>query len=135
MWFLAEHYKESYEAYKTALQWLADDQTDKAHLLCAMAAMAYMFQESHDARTLLFQSIGIKPPIISGLLALAALGMLDDDKNLTQLVLKELKSHDNDPEYRNHIAKLMAYSHLIQNDKESASRALCRYVHRYAGNY
>lgn len=98
-----------------------------------MAAMAYMFQESNDAKTLLYQAIGIKPPIISGLLALAALGMLDGDKNLTHLVLKELKSYDNHPEYRNHIAKLIAYSHLIQKDKESACRVICKYVHRYPG--
>lgn len=67
--------------------------------------MAYMFQESNDAKTLLYQSINIKPPIISGLLALAALGMLDGDANLTELVLKELKSYDDDPNYRHHIAK------------------------------
>ena len=98
-----------------------------------MAAMAYMFQESNDAKTLLYQAIGIKPPIISGLLALAALGMLDGDQNLTQLVLKELKSYDNNSEYRNHIAKLMAYSYLIHNDMEGASRVLCKYIYRYPG--
>lgn len=131
----AEHFKESYEAYEAALHWLADAQSDKAHVLCAMAAMAYMFQESNDAKTLLYQSIDIKPPIVSGLLALAALGMLDGDKNLTHLVLKELKAHDNLPEYRYHIAKLTAYSYLIQNDMEGACRVLCKYIHRYPGKY
>ncbi|KAJ8681556.1 hypothetical protein QAD02_017348 [Eretmocerus hayati] len=129
--FKAEHFKESYEAYEAALHWLADSETDKAHVLCAMAAMAYMFQESNDAKTLLFQSVSIKPPIVSSLLALAALGMLDGDKNLTQLVLKELKSQDNHPEYKHHVAKMMAYSYLIQNDMEGASRLMCKYVHRY----
>ncbi|XP_014213900.1 tetratricopeptide repeat protein 37-like [Copidosoma floridanum] len=129
--FKAEHFKESYEAYEAALHWLADVETDKAHVLCAMAAMAYMFQESNDAKTLLYQSIGIKPPIISALLALAALGMLDGDENLTHLVLKELKAHDNNPEYKNHIARLIAYSFLIQNDMEGAARVLCKYIHRY----
>lgn len=132
--FTAEHFKESYEAYDAALHWLADEETDKAHVLCAMAAMAYLFQESNDAKTLLFQSIGIKPPIISGLLALAALGMLDGDENLTDLVLKELKTHNDNPEYKNHIAKLIAYSYLMQNDMESAGRVLCKYIHRYPGN-
>ena len=77
-------------------------------MLRAMAAMASMFQESNDAKTLLYQAIGIKPRIIAALLALAALGMLDGDQNLTQLVLKELKSYANNSEYINHIAKLMA---------------------------
>ncbi|XP_058800397.1 tetratricopeptide repeat protein 37 [Phymastichus coffea] len=129
--FKAEHFKESYEAYEAALHWLADAPSDKAHVLCAMAAMAYMFQESNDAKTLLYQSIDIKPPIVSGLLALAALGMLDGDKNLTHLVLKELKLYDNLSEYRYHIAKLTAYSYLIQNDMEGASRVLCKNIHRY----
>ncbi|KAL7288696.1 hypothetical protein TKK_0017421 [Trichogramma kaykai] len=129
--FKAESFKESYEAYEAALHHLADTETDKAHVLCAMAAMAFMFQESNDAKTLLYQSISIKPPIISGLLALAALGMLDHDKNLTELVLKELKVFDNDPKYRYDIAKITAYSYLIEQDMEGACRILCKYAHRY----
>lgn len=98
-----------------------------------MAAMAYTFQESNDAKTLLFQAVGIQPPVVSGLMALAALGMLDGDKNLTQLVLKELESCDNQKEYISHIAKLNAYSLLIQNDLEGASKILSKYVHKYPG--
>ncbi|XP_011495670.1 PREDICTED: tetratricopeptide repeat protein 37 [Ceratosolen solmsi marchali] len=129
--FKAEHFKESYEAYEAALDWMDDSESNKAYVLCAMAAMAYMFQESNDAKTLLYQSVGIEPPIVSGLLALAALGMLDGDKMLTHLTLKDLKAHDNNPEYRNHIAKVMAYSYLIHNDMEGASRVFCKYIHRY----
>ncbi|NP_001153421.1 tetratricopeptide repeat domain 37 isoform X1 [Nasonia vitripennis] len=129
--FKAEHFKESYEAYKAAVEWLADSDSDKAHVLCAMASMAYMTQESTAAKTLLFQAVEIKPPIISGYLALAALGMLDGDKHLTDLVLKDLKTHDNNSEYRNHIVKLMAYSCLIQNDREGASKVFRQYIHCY----
>jgi hypothetical protein len=110
-----------------------DSESNKAYILCAMASMAYMFQESNDAKILLYQSVEIKPPIVSGLLALAVLGMLNGDKNLTRLSLKDLKAHDNNPEYRNHIAKIMAYSHLIHNDIEGACRVFCKYIHRYPG--
>lgn len=131
--YLAENYKESYEAYAMALQWLTDNQFNMANVLCAMAAMAYMFQESNAAKTLLFQAVKMQPQIIPGLLPLATLGILDNDEDLTFLVLKELKLFDSHPDYKHHIAKLSAYSILKQNDTEGAARILCKYIHKYPG--
>ncbi|XP_046621256.1 tetratricopeptide repeat protein 37 isoform X3 [Neodiprion virginianus] len=132
--FKAERYEESYGAYEAALHWLAGDGSDKAHVLCAMAAMAYMFQGVDDAKTLLFQCIRIQPPTVSGLLAAAALGLLHQDINLTALVLKELKPYQDHPEHRNHITLLSAYAHVVQDDRKTAIRVLSKAAHRHPGD-
>lgn len=132
--FKAERYEESYEAYNDSLNGLAEDGSDKAHVLCAMASMAYMFQGVDDAKTLLFQCIQIQPPNVAGLLAAAALGLLHDDLNLTNLVLNELKPFKDDPNYRHHIAALTAYSCLINNNHTGAIRIMANAIHKYPGN-
>ncbi|KAF7996121.1 hypothetical protein HCN44_010377 [Aphidius gifuensis] len=129
--FKAERYEESYEAYNDSLNDLAEDGSDKAHVLCAMASMAYMFQGVDDAKTLLFQCIQIQPPNVAGLLAAAALGLLHDDLNLTNLVLNELKPFKDDPNYRHHIAVLTAYSYLINNNHTGAIRIMSNAIHKY----
>ncbi|CAG5092823.1 Similar to TTC37: Tetratricopeptide repeat protein 37 (Homo sapiens) [Cotesia congregata] len=128
--FKAARYEESYAAYEAALNWLADDGSDKAHVLCAMASMAYMFQEVDDVKTLLFQCIEIQPPTVAGLLAAAALGLLHDDLNLTSLVLKELEIYKDDPKYRHHVARLSAYSCLMHHDITGAIRIISKSIHR-----
>ncbi|KAG7189428.1 hypothetical protein KM043_017131 [Ampulex compressa] len=129
--FKAEKYEESYATYETALQWLANTEAEKANTLCAMAAMAYMFQEIHDVKTLLFQCIQIKPPTIVGFLAVASLGILHGDLNLTKLVLNELKSFEDHPEYGHHVVSLSAYSHLIQNNITNAVRILSKGIYKH----
>ncbi|XP_015109958.1 tetratricopeptide repeat protein 37 isoform X2 [Diachasma alloeum] len=129
--FKAARYEESYEAYGAALQWLADAGSDEAHVLCAMAAMAYMFQGVDQVKTLLYQCIQIQPPIVAGLLASAALGLLHEDYNLSALVLNELQAYKDDPEYRHHVAILTAYSCLTNGDVGGAVRVISKAVHRH----
>ncbi|XP_011301228.1 tetratricopeptide repeat protein 37 [Fopius arisanus] len=129
--FKAARYEESYDAYGTALQQLADPGSDEAHVLCAMASMAYMFQGVDQVKTLLYQCIQIQPPIVAGLLASAALGLLHEDYNLTTLVLKELQAYNDHPEYRHHVAILTAYSCLSNDDVKGAVRIISKAVHRH----
>ena len=51
----AEKFEEAYEAYSTALEWLAPDDDTKALILMAMAAMQYSFKQIEECKTLLFQ--------------------------------------------------------------------------------
>ncbi|XP_063995924.1 superkiller complex protein 3 [Diachasmimorpha longicaudata] len=129
--FKAAKYEESYEAYGTALHSLADAGSDEAHVLCAMAAMSYMFQGADQVKTLLYQCIQIQPPIVAGLLASAALGLLHEDYNLTSLVLNELQAYKDDPEYRHHVAILTAYLCLTNDDVGGAVRVISKAVHRH----
>lgn len=129
--FKAERYEESYEAYNDSLNGLAEDGSDKAHVLCAMASMAYMFQSVNDAKTLLFQCIQIQPPNVAGLLAAAVIGLLHGDLNLTNLVLNELKPFRNDLNYRHHVAVLTAYSYLMNNNITGAIRIMSNAIHKY----
>lgn len=130
---LAKQYEESYNTYEAALQWLADTETRKANVLCAMAAIAYIFQGADAVKTLLFQCIQIEPPTIAGFLATAALGILHDDFNLTSLVLKELKPYEDHQEYGHHVVTLSAYHHVIQGDLIEAIRILSKAIFKHPG--
>lgn len=50
-----QEYEDSYNAYESALHWLAEEQISQSDLLVALASMAYMIQGADDAKTLLFQ--------------------------------------------------------------------------------
>ncbi|XP_070156887.1 superkiller complex protein 3 [Polyergus mexicanus] len=129
--FKAKQYEESYNMYEAALHWMADTETHKANVLCAMAAIAYIFQGADAVKTLLFQCIQIKPPTIAGFLATAALGILHNDFNLTSLVLKELKPYTDHHEYGHHIITLSAYYHVIQGNLTEAIRIFSKAIFRH----
>ncbi|KAL0112836.1 hypothetical protein PUN28_012243 [Cardiocondyla obscurior] len=129
--FKAKQYEESYNTYEAALHWLADTSADKANILCAMAAIAYMFQGANAVKTLLFQCIQIEPPIVTGFLATAALGILHNDDNLTSLVLNELKSYENHHEYGYHVITLSAYNQVIHGNFTEAIRILTKAIFRH----
>ncbi|XP_011878141.1 PREDICTED: tetratricopeptide repeat protein 37 [Vollenhovia emeryi] len=129
--FKAKQYEESYSTYEAALHWLADTSADKGNILCAMAAIAYMFQGADAVKTLLFQCIQIEPPTVTGFLATAALGILHDDVNLTSLVLNELKSYENHHEYGYHVVTLSAYYQAIQGNLAQAARILVKAIFRH----
>lgn len=52
---LAGNYKECYETYQKAIEWLATKDEEKGLILVAMAAMVYAFQGAEDAKMVLFQ--------------------------------------------------------------------------------
>lgn len=131
--FSAERYEESYSTYENVLEYLADTDSQKGHILCAMAAMAYMFEGIDAVKTLLFQCIEIEPRIVAGLLAAAALGVIHDDQNLSNLILKELESFRDDEEHRHHIALLGACASLKQNGMQAAVRSLTKVIRRHPG--
>lgn len=111
----------------------ANTEIQKAYTLCAMAAIAYTFQRIHDAKTLLLQCIQIQPPIVIGLLAAAALGILHGDINLTTLVLNELESYRNHSEYGHHVVNLCAYFYIIGKDIEKAVIVLSKAIFMHPG--
>lgn len=127
----ANQYEESYNSYETALHWLADTDEHKANVLCAMAAIAHIFQGADAVKTLLFQCIQIEPPIVVGFLATAALGILHEDFNLATLVVSELKRYENHPEYGHHVVTLFAYYHVKQGNHNEAVRILSKAIFRH----
>jgi len=131
----AKQYEESYNTYEAALHWLADTGAHKGNVLCAMAAIAYIFQGADAVKTLLFQCIQIEPPTVVGYLATAALGILHNDFNLTSLVLKELKPYGNHHEYGHSAITLSAYYHVTQGDLTEAMRSFIKAIIRRPGKY
>lgn len=53
--FKAKQYENSYAAYESALEYLANSESEKALILVALSSMVYVFQGENDAKSLLFQ--------------------------------------------------------------------------------
>lgn len=128
---VAKQYEKSYEDYEGALHWLADTDTAKAYVLCAMSAIAYIFKKIDVVKTLLFQCLQIPQPVMTAYLALAALGILHNDFDLTALVLKELKMYEHHSEYGHHVITLTAYYHVSQQNITEAIRVLAKSIYKY----
>ncbi|EFN89108.1 Tetratricopeptide repeat protein 37 [Harpegnathos saltator] len=129
--FKAEQYEKSYETYESTLHWLADNDTDKAYVLCAMGAIAHTFNKIDAVKTLLFQCMHMSEPVITAYLALAALGILHNDLDLTALVLEELQSYKNHPEYGHHTVTMNVYYHISKCDITEAIRMLAKGIYKY----
>ncbi|CAG9862355.1 unnamed protein product [Phyllotreta striolata] len=132
--FKNHNYEESYAAYEQALHWLTEEQSHQSELLVALASMAYMFQGSEGAKTLLFQSIQLKPPSPWGLYATLALGLIHQDMELAELVLKELERFKDDQRCLSHYAILLGTMLLRQEKPDKAIRELSKLVHRHPNN-
>ncbi|XP_030763307.1 tetratricopeptide repeat protein 37 [Sitophilus oryzae] len=133
------HFEESYAVYEQALHWLTDKQTNQSDVLVALASMAYKFQGPEAAKTLLFQSIELKPPSPWSLFATFSLALLHNDDKLAQLVCKELADVEKhleevemeQTEFVYHYATLLAYYYIITDNKKKAIVELSKLVHKY----
>lgn len=61
---------------------------------------------------ILIPSIGLPSPPIEGLLSICAISLVHKDKELSELVIKELKKYEQDPTHGHHVAYLIAQYHL-----------------------
>uniref|UniRef100_A0A6P7G2Q1 Tetratricopeptide repeat protein 37 n=1 Tax=Diabrotica virgifera virgifera TaxID=50390 RepID=A0A6P7G2Q1_DIAVI len=132
--FKSQHYEESYAAYDQALHWLTEEQSHQSELLVALASMAYMFQGLEGAKTLLFQSIQLKPPSPWGLYATLALGLVHRDFELAELVLKELEQLKDNKDCLPHYGVLLCLKLLRKEKPDRAVKELSKLVHRHPDN-
>nr|CAI5830097.1 unnamed protein product [Callosobruchus analis] len=132
--FKDKQYEESYNAYEQALHWLTAEQRNQSELLVALASMAYMFQDADAAKTLLFQSINLKPPSPWGLYATLSLALLHDDKKLAKLVLNELEIFKDKKECLPHYSRLLLYFYIKEEQCERALIEISKLVHRHPDN-
>lgn len=96
-----------------------------------MSAIAYTFKKTDAVKTLLFQCLQMPQPVMNAFLALAALGILHNDHDLTALVLKELKMYKDHPEYDHQAVTLAAYYHVSQRNITEAIRVLAKGIYKY----
>uniref|UniRef100_A0AAG5CT63 Tetratricopeptide repeat protein 37 n=1 Tax=Anopheles atroparvus TaxID=41427 RepID=A0AAG5CT63_ANOAO len=130
-YFRAAQYEQSYAEYEQGLNYLAQTDLERAYVLIAMSAMVYAFQGEADAKTILFQCISLPEPPIEALFSACALGLLHKDGELAELVIKELRKHENDPVHGHHVVFLVSEFYW-QNKQKSKCRAyLLSQLHRY----
>lgn len=127
----AGKFEEAYSGYTSALHWLAPDDTQKSHILMALASLQYKFQNKEEAKKLLFQGSQLRGASVHGLLALAALGLISEDAVLTGAALAELTPHEHDPDHVHHIAFLRAAEATSNGNMKGAKLILSRIVHQH----
>ncbi|XP_041042378.1 tetratricopeptide repeat protein 37 isoform X2 [Carcharodon carcharias] len=84
--------QESAKAYEKALT-IARTEKEKAHIMIALAIIAFKEGRMDNAKTLLFKCSMLKEPSIESLQALCALGLSKKDTTLTTAALNELFKH------------------------------------------
>lgn len=128
-------YEEAYSAYDTALQWLSNNDAEKADLLVAMAGIVYMFKGVDDAKTLLFHSIQVsqKKPTANSLFAICSLGIIHSDQSLSKLALGELHKYENENEYGYDIGFLKSYL-LFNKDSNLGIKTLSNSIIDHPNN-
>lgn len=129
-------YEESYSAYDTALNWLSNDDDEKADLLVAMSGIIYMFKGADDAKTLLFHSIQIsqKKPTAYSLFAICSLGLIHSDQSLSKLAIGELQKYEKDSSFGYDIGFLKSYLFVCQGKIEAAIKLLSDSLHDHPNN-
>lgn len=129
-------YEESYSAYDTALNWLSNDDDEKADLLVAMSGIIYMFKGADDAKTLLFHSIQIsqKKPTAYSLFAICSLGLIHSDQSLSKLAIGELQKYEKDSNFGYDIGFLKSYLLVCQDKMEAAIKLLTDSLHDHPSN-
>ncbi|XP_055540464.1 tetratricopeptide repeat protein 37 isoform X2 [Wyeomyia smithii] len=130
-YFKSGQYEESYSEYESTLNWLANTNLEKAYVLIAMSAMVYAFQGESDAKTILFQCITLPEPSIQAFFSACALGLLHKDNVLTELVIKELRKYENDPNNGHHVVYLVSQFLWINMRKSCSLAYLISQVHKF----
>lgn len=129
--FKAKQYENSYETYQSTLEYLAHSDLEKSMVLIAIASMVYAFQGENDAKSVLFQCIGLPEPPVEALLSACSLGLLHDDLPLAQLVLKELFKYEDNPKWCEHVAFLRSQQYVRTNEPKRALLYLQSLIHKY----
>lgn len=129
-------YEESYSVYDTALQWLSNDDSEKADLLVGMAGIVYMYKGVDDAKTLLFHSIQVsqKKPTPHSLFAICSLGLMHSDQSLSKLALGELRKYEKDNNYGFDIGFLKSYLSVCEDNIQQAIKQLSDCLHDHPSN-
>uniref|UniRef100_A0A182MW67 Tetratricopeptide repeat protein 37 n=1 Tax=Anopheles culicifacies TaxID=139723 RepID=A0A182MW67_9DIPT len=130
-YFRAAQYEQSYAEYNQCLANFAVTTEEKAYVLIAMAAMVYAFCGMEQAKTLLFECIAQPQPPIQALFSACALGLLHNDGMLTELVIKELRKHEDDPVYGHHVVYFVAEYYWQSDQKRQGYIYLLSQIHRY----
>ncbi|XP_060530734.1 tetratricopeptide repeat protein 37 [Cylas formicarius] len=134
-----KNYKESYITYEQALHWLTEEQTYQSDLLVALGSIAYKFQGPEAAKTLLFQSIQLKPPSMWSLYSTFSVGLLHNDLKLAELVMNEFKrleffwtnSQKEYSDFIKHYSFLITQFYVIKKMQKVAIVELSKLVHRH----
>ncbi|XP_054721060.1 tetratricopeptide repeat protein 37-like [Uloborus diversus] len=122
----AKQYEQSFKLFKQAFE-KAKSNADKSHIKVAMAIVARNLQGSDfpNPLTLLFESSQLSPASVPGLLALCAVGILKNERDLSLAAQKELQPYKYHKDYCPSIALLWAsQAYLLKGAKAGRNEML-----------
>ncbi|CAG5130134.1 unnamed protein product, partial [Candidula unifasciata] len=110
---------DSFKVYQHALELLGDS-PKTSQVYSALGMVAYKLGDMEEAKSQLFDGFQTTPPSSKGLLALCALGLLQQDLTLATAVLEELFRQESQGKYLKDILILQMYKFIIEGDAEKA---------------
>ncbi|BFY97470.1 hypothetical protein BsWGS_00510 [Bradybaena similaris] len=114
---------DSFKVYQHALELLGDS-AKMSQVYSALGMIAYKLGDMEEAKSQLFDGFQTTPPSFQGLLALCALGLLQQDLTLANAVLEELSKQESQGKLMKHKLLLQMYKFIIEGDADKAEAHL-----------
>ncbi|CAL1530763.1 unnamed protein product [Lymnaea stagnalis] len=108
---------EAFKVYGEVLT-MVEGKPAMSQVYAALGMVAYKIGDINEAKSQLFKGFQTDPPSIHGLLALCALGLLQEDMTLTTAALQELLKQEDKDKFLKDISLLQMYKFLLEDDKE-----------------
>ncbi|XP_067885819.1 superkiller complex protein 3 [Heterodontus francisci] len=121
-------HQESTKAYEKALT-VARTEKEKAHIMIALAMIAFKEGRMDNAKTLLFKCSMLKEPSMESLQALCALGLSKKDTTLTTAALNELFKHSDKISSTYETCLLSSGMFSLQGNSLAVQRQAAKAVH------
>ncbi|XP_078070894.1 superkiller complex protein 3 isoform X1 [Mustelus asterias] len=121
-------FQESAKAYEKALT-IARTEKEKAHIMIALAMIAFKEGRMDNSKTLLFKCSMLKEPSIESLQALCALGLSKKDTTLTTAALNELFKHSGQVNSTYETSLLSSGMFSLQANSVAVQRQAAKAIH------
>uniref|UniRef100_A0A1B0CTC3 Tetratricopeptide repeat protein 37 n=1 Tax=Lutzomyia longipalpis TaxID=7200 RepID=A0A1B0CTC3_LUTLO len=133
-YFKDQQYQEAYSVYENILQDKTLNSVEQATILMAMSSMIYVFHDENETKKVIYQILDLPNRPVEGLYSACALGILHEDSQLAELVVKELnniESIEMTDINCHHIAFLSSQFYLLKNDRDVGLKYLLTLLHKY----
>ncbi|XP_059178471.1 superkiller complex protein 3-like isoform X2 [Physella acuta] len=117
--FKCHQFSESYRVYKDALS-MSEGTAYKSEICTALGMLAYIQGDTADAKAKLFDGFQTSAPSPHVLLAVSALGLLQQDMTLASAGQQELFNREDQTKFTRDITLLQLYTYLLEGHVDKA---------------
>ncbi|KAH9524909.1 Tetratricopeptide repeat protein 37 [Bulinus truncatus] len=124
---------EAFKVYRQVLN-LVKEKPEESQVFAALGMMAYQIGDMNQAKSLLFNGFQTSQPSLHGLLALCALGLLQNDKTLSAAVFNELNKRGDKDDVLKDISFLKLYKSYLEDCLDEGMIELKNFCESNTGN-